>query len=466
MVNNMFESLRIKILITTMLLLTIFSIGLNEAYSAQYAVGDKYQCNNKWYLVNGVSPYQTRYTCGMDAGFNEPDCNNYYVDEGGGTVYCGGNNVYGLENYSVTITTPPPADPCEDEVEQANNVCGQEDWKMDLDTCKYICEPSEVCQSAYLALQINCSTDGVESFDNTTCQGECNPTCAEVEGSIDEYYEQCFESCGGNNGTETVKYQEIKDEDGLCVVDVKTECKCKEEPGDCSSYRNRVLLECGGSTFITLYSCSEANFDQRYHRCYQPPQDDPPEEGKTPEVPEESTDPAEKPDDNTTPEEQEEKNEQNLQSGAENLDKIVDQLNDLNANGEIIANNTAKIEDSLDKIADELKKNEITSKTEDTGKFTAPSEQEKYESEEYSFGERTTEFLNQMKSTGVFSLPSKIAQSFPSGGSSIYTVNMGQTFGGTHTLDLNYLANSLYALKTILLLGFSFIGIRIITLKR
>ena len=78
---------------------------------------------------------------------------------------------------------------------------------------------------------------------------------------------------------------------------------------------------------------------------------------------------------------------------------------------------------------------------------------------------RFTTFLNNVKSTGLFSFSSSFFNSLPGGGSPIYTVEAG-TYG-THTIDLSEtMATGLAVLKTVLLLLFGFLSIRVVILKR
>ena len=78
---------------------------------------------------------------------------------------------------------------------------------------------------------------------------------------------------------------------------------------------------------------------------------------------------------------------------------------------------------------------------------------------------RFTTFLNNVQSTGLFSFSSSFFNSLPGGGSPIYTVEAG-TYG-THTIDISEtMGTGLAVLKTVLLLLFGFLSIRVVILKR
>ncbi|WP_456385294.1 hypothetical protein [Desulfolithobacter sp.] len=99
------------------------------------------------------------------------------------------------------------------------------------------------------------------------------------------------------------------------------------------------------------------------------------------------------------------------------------------------------------------------------GQFTPPSDLQPYDvGEDFDFVARTNAFIDQMKSTGFFSLPGQIAQDIPTGGDSAMTIEAGQY--GTHNFDFADWGNSLAVLRSVCLIVFSWIGIRIVTLKR
>lgn len=75
-------------------------------------------------------------------------------------------------------------------------------------------------------------------------------------------------------------------------------------------------------------------------------------------------------------------------------------------------------------------------------------------------------FLNNVKSSGLFSFSSNFFESLPSGGDPVFEINGGETFG-THTIDLSEtFTGGLAVVKTVLLALFGFLSIRAIILKR
>lgn len=90
---------------------------------------------------------------------------------------------------------------------------------------------------------------------------------------------------------------------------------------------------------------------------------------------------------------------------------------------------------------------------------------EAYNPGNFNIPARFTTFLNNVKSTGLFSFSSSFFNSLPGGGSPVYTVEAGQY--GTHIVDLSEtLGAGLAVLKTVLLLLFGFLSIRVVILKR
>ncbi|WP_073612383.1 hypothetical protein [Desulfopila aestuarii] len=100
------------------------------------------------------------------------------------------------------------------------------------------------------------------------------------------------------------------------------------------------------------------------------------------------------------------------------------------------------------------------------GNYHAPPGTPDYTVPEHDFGIRTTQFFNEMKSTGLFSIPNQLKDSIPGGGSSILTIQSGTTFGGEHTIDFNWLSAGLTTLKYLFQIAGMALAIRIVTLKR
>ena len=91
---------------------------------------------------------------------------------------------------------------------------------------------------------------------------------------------------------------------------------------------------------------------------------------------------------------------------------------------------------------------------------------EPYSPGEFDIGKRFSDFIDRIKSTGLFSFSNGFFSSLPSGGSSVYEINGGSTFG-RHSVDLSQTMNSgLAILKAIFLCIFGFLSIRVVVLKR
>lgn len=91
--------------------------------------------------------------------------------------------------------------------------------------------------------------------------------------------------------------------------------------------------------------------------------------------------------------------------------------------------------------------------------------EEPYNPGPFDIPDRFDTFLANVAGTGLFSLPSQYFNSLPGGGSPTYTIEAGQY--GTHTVDLSEtMGTGLAVLKTVLLLCFAFLSVRVVVLKR
>ncbi|MBM9615280.1 hypothetical protein JWJ90_13430 [Desulfobulbus rhabdoformis] len=98
--------------------------------------------------------------------------------------------------------------------------------------------------------------------------------------------------------------------------------------------------------------------------------------------------------------------------------------------------------------------------TDSFGEGYAPS------TELYDIPTRFNTFLSNVQSSGLFSFSSNYFSSLPSGGSSVFVIDGGNTFG-THSLDLSdTMATGLAVLRSILFACFGFLSIRAIIMKR
>lgn len=80
---------------------------------------------------------------------------------------------------------------------------------------------------------------------------------------------------------------------------------------------------------------------------------------------------------------------------------------------------------------------------------------------------RFNSFLSSVKSSSLFSFSTDFFDSLPGGGSSVYQIDGGTTFGGVHTIDLSdTMSVGLAVLKAVLLALFGFLSVRAIIMKR
>ncbi len=109
---------------------------------------------------------------------------------------------------------------------------------------------------------------------------------------------------------------------------------------------------------------------------------------------------------------------------------------------------------------------EAEKQTEETfNPITDSAFEEPYNPGEFDIPARFTQFLNNVKSSGLFSFSNDFFNSLPGGGSPIFEVEGGRY--GHHTIDLSEtMSGGLAVLKTVLLLCFGFLSIRAVIMKR
>lgn len=134
-------------------------------------------------------------------------------------------------------------------------------------------------------------------------------------------------------------------------------------------------------------------------------------------------------------------------------------LNTVNNGGDV---DTAQAAAELAKAQEEEAEKETEEKFNalDANPFQNP-----YNPGPFDIPTRFTTFLQNVKSSGLFSFSSAFFDSLPGGGSPVYTVNAGHY--GTHTIDLSdTMSTGLAVLKSILLACFGFLSIRAVIMKR
>ncbi|MGD9686359.1 MAG: hypothetical protein AB7U43_05230 [Desulfobacter sp.] len=81
----------------------------------------------------------------------------------------------------------------------------------------------------------------------------------------------------------------------------------------------------------------------------------------------------------------------------------------------------------------------------------------------FDFGQRFQQFFGEMQTTAVFSLPNQFLTSIPTGSSSVVSFNGGRF--GSHSFDFATFSDLWLALKTVILVLFGWLSIRIAILK-
>lgn len=84
----------------------------------------------------------------------------------------------------------------------------------------------------------------------------------------------------------------------------------------------------------------------------------------------------------------------------------------------------------------------------------------------FSYSNLISGFMNDLKATSMFNLPGLLTSTLPDSNECTMVIDLGSTFGGEHTVSFCGWSESLGVLKGVLLLGFSFLAVRIVVLKR
>lgn len=132
------------------------------------------------------------------------------------------------------------------------------------------------------------------------------------------------------------------------------------------------------------------------------------------------------------------------------------------------ANGTATDADKAAAETAAQQEDEVQNESEDTySPLSSNPFQEAYNPGEFDIPARLTTFLSNIKSSGLFSFSSDFFSSLPGGGSSVFIIEGGTTFGGTHSIDLSdTMTGGLAVAKAVLLALFGFLSIRAIIMKR
>ena len=139
-------------------------------------------------------------------------------------------------------------------------------------------------------------------------------------------------------------------------------------------------------------------------------------------------------------------------------------LTDIQSEDTTITNEVAKAAAETAKAQEEEAEKE-EEEEETFNPITDSAFEEPYNPGEFDIPARFTQFLNNVKSSGLFSFSNDFFNSLPGGGSPVYEIEAGQY--GHHTIDLSStLSTGLAVLKTILLVCFGFLSIRAVIMKR
>jgi hypothetical protein len=137
-------------------------------------------------------------------------------------------------------------------------------------------------------------------------------------------------------------------------------------------------------------------------------------------------------------------------------------LTDIQSEDTTISNEVAKAATETAKA----QKEEAEKKEEETfNPITDSAFEEPYNPGEFDIPARFTQFLNNVKSSGLFSFSNDFFNSLPGGGSPIFEIEGG--IFGSHRIDLSEtMSGGLAVLKTVLLALFGFLSIRAVIMKR
>jgi hypothetical protein len=392
--------------------------------------------------------------------------------------------------------------PCQAEIDALTEKCGGvlgTTWEWtDQDTCKGECTG---CDKIERLKQLNaCPASIWFHWDDATCTGVCGP----IGDCTPNQIATAKNNCGGKGVkfTKTVGGCEYECEKNCSSVYVEARYTCGEYGialfnwdncdyacDKCPQKKHICADRCKTKGGVRAFDCTMSYTGQAVSTCQcetdAPPIPDPviPDPEKTPDKPADpqAPDNPKKPDPENAPEDPWGKaikdatdrvgdiangilDDNRKQTGLlgwigdslgtinDNIGGVYDYLGKLLHSGNEIENGLNGIEGELEEI--------------NRGRYQGPRTKEPYIVPENDFSIRTTTFLSEMKSTGIFSIPSQLASSIPGGGSPILSIETGKTFGGTHTIDFSMLSTALLILRSLFQISGMAIAIRIVTLKR
>ena len=401
-------------------------------------------------------------------------------------------------------------DPCQQQRDNLISSCGGDnnvDWDTwDESDCTGKCKPCDYGE--YLRDRAKCISPALHIWDESTCTGYCEG----IGNCTDEDMQNAMQACGARG----IAYMNSTDPD--CPY------QCND---DCQDTFSKAKIACGWYGVIfdwntCEYSCEKCHIEES--NCQQQCADqggmahidcattargtvvstcvcrnsiepaDPGESlGDTPDAPDNLEPDPKGPEDPDNPNGAElvavDNNIRNLvNQGNIHKDQLHGILNNtrwMGNNNRIIADNTKKTVDAVSGLNNNLQGisgaiNNLASGLEGLdlgdasieeldeiteGTFTPPSHPDPYTSPEHDFSQRTSDFLDNMKTTGIFSLPDQLSSSIPSGGSSVMTIEGGETYG-VHAIDFADYSSAIVILRSLFNLAGMIIAIRIVTIKR
>lgn len=373
------------------------------------------------------------------------------------------------------------------------------------------------CETQKNSLKAACGGDENVDWSNwsdETCSGgECKKKCdGQGEETVQEAMARCaalekayshydYTICRGICGCSESQYNQGKESCGVYGIRDFNEITCQPICNGCEDKWNEAQALCGNK-FVESWECDNATGKIINLKCMNEPPKAVPGEDGTPAAPDPTPAPDDKDPEPDTPDNPDDPSDAKLAAIHSELQKIVLQNNDrknqlneatnslnwIGENNRRIVDNTKIIGDSINGMGDDISSgikdglgglqdsidgvgddiDELTTTLNDisSGDYSSPGEEDPYTAEAYDFSERTSEFLDQMKTTGIFSLPGMLSDSIPGGGSPTLTIDTGETFGGIHTVDFSNFSTALTILRYLFQIAGMVLAIRIVTLKR
>ena len=305
--------------------------------------------------------------------------------------------------------TPPPRPNCEDKTEQCNNSCGGADKVQTYPVC---------------------TKDDASSYPvYTPCECKPNEPCEDKSAL-------CAASCGG---ADKVKKNPTCDNSSGTALYTACECKDQEPPPETCEQAEAACKATCGEGYAANFSCHPGPPLSSICKC----EKDQDKDG-TPNTKDNDVD------------------NDGIPNGQ---DDDID--NDGVKNGDDVdpyGSNEGKIETGSgtgDGDGDGEDDGSGTGEEPNTGDFSNPYSP----GEEFNIADRFNMFIGKVKQSSLFSFSSNFFNSIPGGGNPNYTIDAGSY--GTYTIDLSEnIGSGLAILKTILMIVFSFISIRVIILKQ